>query len=80
MIVVALVLVLVLMRGELGRNDGKAKFRHMFSNNPAVKHARGRADLPVRLARVWFVVGLPVYLRTVLGGRSGRSARSWRCG
>lgn len=67
MIVVALVSVLVLMRGELGRTDAKAKFRHMFSNNRAV-NALAAARIFLFASRdVWFVVGLPVYLRTVLG-------------
>lgn len=67
MIVVALVLVLVLMRGELGRTDGKAKFRHMFSNNPAVNTLAAARIFLFASRDVWFVVGLPVYLRTVLG-------------
>lgn len=67
MIVVALVLVLVLMRGELGRTDGKAKFRQMFSNNPAVNTLAAARIFLFASRDVWFVVGLPVYLRTVLG-------------
>ena len=47
----ALVLVLALMRGELGRPDAKARFRQMFSNDRAVNVLAGRARLPVRLAR-----------------------------
>ncbi len=63
----ALVVVLVMMRGDLGRPDAKAKFRHMFSNNRAVNILAGARVFLFASRDVWFVVGLPVYLRTVLG-------------
>jgi MFS family permease len=67
MIAFALAMVLVLMRGELGRTDGKAKFRQMFSNNPAVNTLAAARIFLFASRDVWFVVGLPVYLRTILG-------------
>lgn len=63
----ALIVVLVMMRGDLGRPDAKAKFRHMFSNNRAVNLLAGARVFLFASRDVWFVVGLPVYLRTVLG-------------
>ncbi len=63
----ALVLVLTLMRGELGRPDPKAKFRQMLSNNRAVNILAGARVFLFASRDVWFVVGLPVFLRSELG-------------
>lgn len=67
LIVVALVAVLVLMRGDLGRTDAKAKFRQMFSNDRAINLLAAARIFLFASRDVWFVVGLPVYLRTELG-------------
>ncbi len=58
---------LVLMRGTLGRPDRKAKFSHMFSNSRAVNVLAGARIFLFASRDVWFVVGLPVFLRTQLG-------------
>jgi predicted MFS family arabinose efflux permease len=63
----ALVVVLTMMRGELGRPDAKAKFRHMFSNSPAVNVLAGARIFLFASRDVWFVVGLPVFFRTEQG-------------
>ena len=63
----ALVLVLVAIRGQLGRPDAKARFRHMFSNNRAVNLLAAARIFLFASRDVWFVVGLPVFLRSVLG-------------
>jgi predicted MFS family arabinose efflux permease len=63
----ALVLVLVLMRGDLGRPDAKAKFRQMFSNNRAVNVLASARIFLFASRDVWFVVGLPVFFRTEHG-------------
>ncbi len=63
----ALVLTVPLMHGDLGRADRKAKFKHMFSNNRAVNILAAARVFLFASRDVWFVVGLPVYLRTVLG-------------
>ena len=55
------------MRGRLGRPDRKAKFRGMFSNNRAVNVLAAARIFLFASRDVWFVVGVPVYLRTVLG-------------
>jgi len=62
----ALVLVLVAVHGELGRPDAKARFSHMFSNNRAVNLLAAARVFLFASRDVWFVVGLPVYLRSVL--------------
>ncbi|MGK2954074.1 MAG: organoarsenical effux MFS transporter ArsJ [Solirubrobacterales bacterium] len=67
MVATALVTTATLMHGGLGRTDGGARFRHMFSNDRAI-NVLAAARLFLFASRdVWFVVGLPVYLRTVLG-------------
>jgi len=62
----ALVGTLVLMRGGLGRPDPKAKFSQMFSNTRAVNVLAAARIFLFASRDVWFVVGVPVYLRTVL--------------
>ncbi len=67
MVATALVTTAVLMWGrQLGRPDAKAKFKQMFSNNRAVNILAGARVFLFASRDVWFVVGLPVYLRTVL--------------
>jgi MFS family permease len=63
----ALVVVVVLMRGSLGRPDRKAKFTQMFSNSRAVNLLAGARVFLFASRDVWFVVGLPVYLRSEQG-------------
>ena len=65
--VVAVVGVVTLMRGRLGRADRKAKFTQMFSNNRAVNILACARILLFASRDVWFVVGLPVFLYTELG-------------
>ncbi len=68
MVATALVSVSILMRGEqLGRPDAKAKFKHMFSNNRAVNILAAARIFLFASRDVWFVVGLPVFLYTVVG-------------
>ncbi len=67
MVLLALVTVLTMMRGELGRPDAKAKFRQMFSNNQAVNRLAGARIFLFASRDVWFVIGLPVFFRTELG-------------
>ncbi len=67
MILIALVGVLTFMRGDLGTPNAQAKFRQMFSNNRAVNVLAAARIFLFASRDVWFVVGLPVFLRTVLG-------------
>ena len=67
MVATALTATALLMRGGLGHPDAKARFRHMFSNNRAVNMLAAARIFLFASRDVWFVVALPVYLRSVLG-------------
>jgi predicted MFS family arabinose efflux permease len=67
LVAAALVLVLVAMRADLGRPDAGARFRQMFSNSRSVNLLAGARVLLFASRDAWFVIGVPVYLRTVLG-------------
>lgn len=65
-VALALLTTATMMEGSLGRADMGAKFRHMFSNTREI-NVLAAARLFLFASRdVWFVVALPVYLRTVL--------------
>lgn len=66
-VLTALLITARLMHGHLGRPDSKARFKHMFSNNRAVNILAAARIFLFASRDVWFVVGLPVYLETVLG-------------
>jgi hypothetical protein len=63
----ALAVLLALMRGQLGRPNANAKFTQMFSNSRAVNILAAARIFLFASRDVWFVVGLPVFLRTELG-------------
>jgi MFS family permease len=67
LVLVALVLTTGLLRGTLGDADRKAKFTQLFSNSRAVNVLAAARIMLFASRDVWFVVGLPVYLRTQLG-------------
>jgi predicted MFS family arabinose efflux permease len=67
MTLIALLLSAGLMRGQLGTPDRTAKFRQMFSNNRAVNVLAGARIFLFASRDVWFVVGLPFFLYSVLG-------------
>ena len=67
LVATALVVTTGLMRGTLGRSDGKAKFKQLFSNNRAVNVLAAARVMLFASRDVWFVVGLPVYLRSERG-------------
>jgi len=66
-VLATLIVVSILMHGHLGKPDAKAKFKQMFSNNRAVNVLAAARIFLFASRDVWFVVGLPVYLETVLG-------------
>ena len=66
-VLTALIATATLMHGGLGTVNAKAKFRHMFSQNRAVNVLAAARIFLFASRDVWFVVGLPVFLRTVLG-------------
>ena len=67
LVLTALVLVVTLMRGTLGRPDAKARFSQMFSNSRPVNVLAAARILLFASRDVWFVVGLPVYLESERG-------------
>lgn len=67
MTLLALVLSSRLMHGHLGKPDKAAKFRQMFSNNRAVNVLAAARIFLFAARDVWFVVGLPFFLYSVLG-------------
>jgi predicted MFS family arabinose efflux permease len=67
LVITALVVTAILMRGDLGKANKKAKFRQMFSHNRAVNILAAARVFLFASRDVWFVVGLPVFLYTVLG-------------
>ena len=67
LVAAALVTAAALMRGDLGTANQKAKFRQMFSNNRGVNLLAAARVFLFASRDVWFVVGLPVFLYTVLG-------------
>jgi MFS transporter, APGE family, 1-arseno-3-phosphoglycerate exporter len=65
--VTAIVVVTTMMRGGLGTPNRKAKFGQMFSHNRAVNLLAAARIFLFASRDVWFVVGLPVFLRTEQG-------------
>jgi len=66
LVLTTLVATALLMSGELGTANRKAKFSQMFSNNSAVNLLAAARVFLFASRDVWFVVGLPVFLYTVL--------------
>ena len=66
LVTAALVMAAAHMRGDLGTANKKARFRHVFSENRAVNLLAAARLFLFGSRDVWFVVGLPVYLYTVL--------------
>jgi MFS family permease len=67
LVATALITTALLMRGNLGRTNTKAKFRQMFSHNRAVNILAAARVFLFASRDAWFVVGLPVFLYTVVG-------------
>lgn len=67
LVLTTLIVTATLMHGELGTANKKAKFRQMFSQNRAVNILAAARVFLFASRDVWFVVGLPVFLYTVLG-------------
>jgi len=67
MTLIALVLSSQLMHGHLGTPDKAVKFRQMFSTSRAVNVLAAARIFLFASRDVWFVVGLPFYLYSVLG-------------
>src|ERR1035437_9553078 len=82
-VLIALLTTSSLMRGHLGRPDKTAKFTKMFSNNRAVNILAAARIFLFAARDVWFVVGLPFFLYTVVGWsfwEVGRLLAAWVIG
>jgi MFS family permease len=66
-VLTALVAASSLIRGHLGRPDRTARFTRMFSNSRAVNFLAAARVFLFAARDVWFVVGLPFFLYSVLG-------------
>jgi MFS family permease len=66
LVLTALLATALLMRGDLGTANKKARFRQMFSKNRAVNMLAAARLFLFGARDVWFVVGLPAFLYTVL--------------
>ncbi|MBN9492836.1 organoarsenical effux MFS transporter ArsJ [bacterium] len=67
LVATALASTAILMRGDLGTANKKAKFQQVFSNNRSVNLLAAARVFLFASRDVWFVVGLPVFLRSVIG-------------
>jgi hypothetical protein len=67
LVTIALVAAALLMRGDLGAANKKARFRQILSRNRAVNILAAARLFLFGSRDVWFVVGLPVFLYSVLG-------------
>ena len=67
LVLAALVTAMLLIRGDLGAANKKARFSHMFSQNRAVNLLAAARIFLFGARDVWFVVGLPVFFVSVLG-------------
>jgi MFS family permease len=66
-VAIALAAAVGLMHGQLGGADKGARFTQMFSNNRAVNVLAAARIFLFAARDVWFVVGLPFFLYSVLG-------------
>lgn len=66
-VLTALIIPALLMKGDLGKPNKKARFRQMFSKNRAVNMLSAARVFLFASRDVWFVVGLPVFLYEVVG-------------
>ena len=67
MVLIALLGISRLMHGQLGGVNKSARFTQMFSNNSAVNVLAAARIFLFAARDVWFVVGLPFFLYSVLG-------------
>ena len=67
LVLTVIILAIVLIRGDLGIANKKAKFRQIFSQNRAVNMLAAARIFLFGARDVWFVIGLPVFFVSVLG-------------
>ena len=67
MLAFALLLTWLLLPENLGKTANKPKFTQVFSNSPQINWLSGARFFLFGARDIWFVVGLPVFLQSVLG-------------
>jgi len=83
LVLIALVLAVALIKGDLGVANKQAKFTQMFSHNRAVNILAAARIFLFGSRDVWFVVGLPVFFVSVLGWnfwQAGGFMAAWTIG
>jgi len=63
----ALLTTFMLLPGNIGKSKSKPKFVHIFSTSAAINYLSAARLFLFGARDVWFVVGLPVFLYSVLG-------------
>ena len=58
---------LLFLEGDLGKSRHKAKFKHLFAKSPEINALSAARFFLFASRDIWFVVGLPVFLRSALG-------------
>ncbi|NQY27418.1 MAG: organoarsenical effux MFS transporter ArsJ [Piscirickettsiaceae bacterium] len=64
---IVFVITLFLLPRDLGKTKEKAKFSHVFANDPAINWLSAARFFLFGSRDVWFVIALPVYLSSTLG-------------
>jgi MFS family permease len=67
MVLITLLTTAIMMNGGLGTIEATARFRHMFSSSQEINILAGARVFLFASRDVWFVVALPVFLRSQLG-------------
>jgi predicted MFS family arabinose efflux permease len=65
-LVIALILSIILLRGDLGKAKSKPKFKQLLSKSPAINKLSLARMFLFGSRDVWFVVALPVYFQQTL--------------
>jgi hypothetical protein len=83
LVLAALVAAMLLIKGDLGTANRKARFSQLFSHNRAVNLLAAARVFLFGARDVWFVVGLPVFFVSVLGWdfwQAGGFMAAWTIG
>ncbi|RRR72976.1 MAG: MFS transporter [Candidatus Viridilinea halotolerans] len=83
LVLIALLLAVALIKGDLGSANKQAKFSQMFAHNQAVNMLAAARIFLFGARDVWFVVGLPVFYVSVLGWnfwQAGGFMAAWTIG
>lgn len=67
MLATVFIITLLILPAKLGKSSSKAKFKQLFSNTPNINWLSLARFFLFSSRDVWFVVGLPLYLTSVIG-------------